>query len=239
MIFRPSDDVLDQNGQVIPQINEFVDKNISADNEHQVFHTPENEWNWDVPNLNPDNIIIPEVDTEEVKAPDLSDLLTKTDTSDIKNLNNQKEKISNENFVENEEIEKDLTEQNENKNIQPDNNENVIENIEWKQNNTTDTNEVSNTKDDSKEISNWNSDIDETIPWKMSDEERIKLVSDVEWSVHSNLDLLVNEQWYKTIIKYRKIHRIVFKWWLFIVSALIWTLLWTLCQVSAWKYLHH
>lgn len=234
MIFRPSDDVLDQNGQVIPQINEFVDENISANDEHQVFHATENEWNLNVPNLNPDNIIIPEVDTEEVKAPDLSDLLTKTGTNDSENPNNQKEKINNEKIAENKENEKNLTEKNENKNIQSDD-ESIIENSEEKQNNTIDNSEVNNIKDDHKELSNWNNDIDETVPWKMSDEERIKLVSEVEWSVHSNLDLLVNEQWYKTIIKYRKVHRIVFKWWLFIVSTLIWTLIWTLCQVSAWQ----
>lgn len=247
MIFRPSDDVLDQNGQIIPQNNEFMNQNapVNGDGENQVFSVAENGWDWVVPNMNPDNIIIPDVDQEEVKAPDLSDLLTKDTTSSGVNVDTweQNENIDNNvnNFTEKDEQSLETGEpQNINDNVQIENNpvipesdgwnhENIVEN--WEPDNKTTGETVSN--DPKNDWLNWNNEMEESVFWTMTDEERIKLVSNIEWSVHSNLDLLVNEQWYNAIVKYRKIHRIVFKRWLFVFSALIWILVWTLCQVSA------
>ncbi len=249
MIFRPSDDVLDQNGQIIPQNNEFMNQNAPTNGENQVFNVAENVWDSTVTNANPDNIVIPDVEMEEVKAPDLSDLLMKDGTSASTETTEKNENIENENSIENNEssIENDksseiVVNQNEDKNVQIENNSVVHENTDWKQESVVEnlqTNNEVNKENVSNNSQNnwlaWSTEIDESIPWKMPDEERIKLVSNIEGSVHSNLDLLVNEQWYNAILKYRKIHRIVFKRWWFIFSALVWILIWTLCQVSAWQ----
>ena len=213
MIFRPSDDVLDQNGQVIPQTNEFVNPSTSDNNDHQLFHTEDENGNWVIPNSNPDNIVIPDVEMEEVKAPDLWDLLTKDNTSN-----------TNQNPID-----------------QPDSQFETRNTSNTQQEHTTNptpTNEINkwNIENNTPQnITNWNRELEEAIPWKMADEERIKIVSNIEWSVHSNLDLLVDEQRYKAVIKYRKVHRIVFRRWLFMFSAFIWILIWTLFQVSAWE----
>ena len=245
MIFRPSDDVLDQNWQVIPQTNEFVNQSNSNDSEHQLFHAEDGSWNPSVPNLNPDNIVIPDVDTEEVKAPDLSDLLTKDNTSATsENASEPTDNLKNEDIIENNQSSENMVDENENQNANIVDNQVLVNNANEQASateNLTPTNETSNetnnetNNDTQNNTPTWNSDIEEAIPWKMTDEERIKLVSNIEWAIHSNLDLLVNEQWYKTIIKYRKIHRIVFKRWLFIFSAFIWVLIWTLFQVNAWQ----
>lgn len=251
MIFRPSDDVLDQNGQIIPQANEFVNQNVGTDDEHKLFRAENNVSDWSVPNLNPDNIVIPDVEMEEVKAPDLSDLLTKdnkpkaTDVNtsvqwdDLKNVDDISPTINwgSAEITEN---------KNEDKNVQVENNVVLHENEDLKKDNVANL-QLNNVTDSAMDSGNagewtqnsswsdWNSGMEESIPWKMSDEERIKLVSNVGGSIHSNLDLLVNDQWYGAVLKYRKIHRIVFRWGLFMFSALVWVLIWILCQVSAWN----
>ena len=258
MIFRPSDDVLDQNGQVIPQSNEFSNQNVSTKEEHQIFHTEENnEWGWTAPNMNPDNIIIPDVEMEEVKAPDLTDFLKEGDEGTVNETNTvQEEKTEmNEEVVENQQ---ENQQENKELEIEASTQNPTVENV-WQQQTesaespveapteapqqTSTETPVQTPVQTNESISNnpqannwtWNIEAEEAIPWKMSDEERIKLVSNIEWSVHSNLDLLVNEQWYKAVMKYRKIHRIVFRRGFFILSALVWTLIWTLFQVSAWQ----
>ena len=244
MIFRPSDDVLDQNWQIIPQNNEFVNQNVSVNGENQVFHVVENVWSESVPNLNPDNIVIPDVEMEEVKAPDLSDLLTNGSASSEVNVNTeeQQEIVSDNINVENKESSEIVDIQSEDKGQPIENNKNLSENSAWTQGTSVENIDPSNDIKTEKVVNDskdswlvWNSEIDESIPWKILDEDRIKLVSNIEWSVHSNLDLLVDDQWYNAILKYRKIHRIVFKRWLFIFSALVGVLIWTLFQVSAWQ----
>ena len=242
MIFRPSDDVLDQNGQVIPQTNEFVNPSTSDNNNHQLFHTEDENGNWVIPNSNPDNIVIPDVEIEEVKAPDLWDLLTKDNTSNTnQNPIDKSDNTKNTDSTESKEpSDNTASQQNQNINVEDSQIEtrNTSNTQQEHTTNPTPTNEINkwNIENNTPQnITNWNRELEEAIPWKMADEERIKIVSNIEWSVHSNLDLLVDEQRYKAVIKYRKVHRIVFRRWLFMFSAFIWILIWTLFQVSAWE----
>lgn len=67
----------------------------------------------------------------------------------------------------------------------------------------------------------------------MTDEDRINIVSKIDDSGHSVLDLLVDDKWYGVIEKYNKIYHIVFRWWISSIVVVLWVLLWVLSQVNA------
>ena len=73
-------------------------------------------------------------------------------------------------------------------------------------------------------------DFDELLEDKITDEERFKIVSWIEWSINWNLDFLVDEQWSTTVTKYKKLHRILFRWWILIFNVVIWLFLWVFAQ---------
>ena len=183
MTFRPSDDVLDEianDQQVDSSLDQYYNNITQWDWEHFLQQTNEDTQVDDVNKEPSENIISPDfnVPTEEVKAPDLSQLLQNQWNMESSNW---------------EDFSIDLSE------IQSTNNEDNIQ-IE---NNGTDISWQSDQPVES-------SDTDVVIPGKLPDEERVKLVSWIDWSIHGNLDFLVNKEWYDTIGKYKKIHRIIF-----------------------------
>ena len=200
MIFRPSDDVLDQ-------IAEKKDWQINSDNQilkndwQQLFYPTEwiednsefsnnlnLEWNW-----------LENSDSEEIKAPDLSELLKKSDSDfggveDLRSVNEKIEQNNLENLEDSDQLESEDS----------DGKLNIVEHLEeW----------------------SWeNSDLDVIVPGKMSDEERIDIVSKIEGSKHSNLDLLIDDKWRSLVNNYKKVHRFVFRWWMFTLFSIIWVL---------------
>lgn len=209
MTFRPSDDVLDEianDQQVSSSLDQYYNDMTKWDWEHflQQSDDDSNQWNNSdsVPDNNVDSIDL-DVPTEEVKAPDLSQLLQ--NSWDWNNT------------TESTDFSIDLSD------IQ---NRNAEGGVQETSNSTTDSwGEI--------QQSNELSDVDGQIPGKLPDTERAKLVSKINWSIHGNLDFLVNEEWYNTVEKYRMIHRIVFRWWSFIFVAVLWILAWVMFQVNA------
>ena len=68
---------------------------------------------------------------------------------------------------------------------------------------------------------------------RITDEERINLVSKIDNSEHSILDLLVDDKWYNIIERYRKIYRIVFRRGISCIVTILWIFLWVIFQVNA------
>ncbi len=222
MTFRPSDDVLeemsDNNWQYGASTNQYYDYNNvwnQWDWQH-FFHNADNLDDWALNgSSNSDvNTIEFDIPTEEVKAPDLSELLKNSWGNDI-NFDDEVEnaqKISDSTDVTN--SEKLIDEQ-------------------------SDLGNSSSANDDgTQKVSTAESENE--ILWKLSDQERVEIVSKLEGSVHSNLDLLVDEQWLSVIEEYKKIHRIFFRWWIFILISLIGGVAWAMLQikVNAWEWLN-
>jgi hypothetical protein len=46
------------------------------------------------------------------------------------------------------------------------------------------------------------------------------MVKMIEWSISSNLDFLVDEQCANAVAKYKKIYRILFKWWCLAIASI-------------------
>lgn len=223
MTFRPSDDVLeemaDNNWQSGASTNQYYNYNNAWDqwDWQHFFHNSDNaENNWT--SINEDVATIEfDIPTEEVKAPDLSELLKNSWGNDINFDDIEKIQVNNEGADEAQSINENSV--NRQINVEKDVSANDVE-VQW-------------------EIS---SEMEEgvTILWKLSDQERAEIVSKLDWSIHSNLDLLVDEEWFSVIEKYKKIHRIFFKWWIFILISLIGATVWAMLQVKvdAWEGLN-
>ena len=246
MTFRPSDDVLDEiaNGQspsfsgeeyIIPNQNEW---------EH-IFNRPEDQWDsqssWEE-SMNSFAIDIP---TEEVKAPDLSELLKNswgenTENNAETNLDNPQndqpleQPIQQTEIVENTPTTTQTTENVEQivsveapvqetpvQETPSDSNTPQLGNEEPQSNNITENLQVNNEQADY---------VDEN---KLSDADRVKLVSSIEWSVNSNLDYLVDRKWSNIIKKYRIINRLFFRRWIFVFAVIVGILCWVMLQVKA------
>ena len=241
MTFRPSDDVLDE------LIN--WQKSSQSSNQYNIWN--QNEWNSISTNsfVNQQNlqssennwINIPEsiFSSEEIKAPDLSELLknsedTNTDTDRNTNINTNADTSTNSteekgwhnslNFQSNT---KDLNKQTENPT------DKTVKTIDKPQDTTTKQTEI--TQKNTKEWINNTKSIQTnyTNPNKFPDEERIKIISSMEWWINSNLDLLIDNDRYRIIKVYKIIHRIIFRWWILICSSILWIALWLILQVSA------
>jgi len=241
MTFRPSDDVLDE------LIN--WQKSSQSSNQYNIWN--QNEWNSISTNsfVNQQNlqssennwINIPEsiFSSEEIKAPDLSELLknsedTNTDTDRNTNINTNADTSTNSteekewhnslNFQSNT---KDLNKQTENPT------DKTVKTIDKPQDTTTKQTEI--TPKNTKEWINNTKSIQTnyTNPNKFPDEERIKIISSMEWWINSNLDLLIDNDRYRIIKVYKIIHRIIFRWWILICSSILWIALWLILQVSA------
>ena len=183
MTFRPTDDVLDsmENSQqgldTSNQYNQASSESISDDL---------NGWNWSKIFSNPDaesdgwNIggsvsVDLSSQVEEVKAPDLSELLN-TD-EDNKNVNNIESNGNNPVNGGSEDFTVDLSEIGNNK-----------WELSWEKDWQIFWNEVASE-------SEW-SKLDEFVDsGKMPDKEREEIISWIEWSIHGKMDLLVDNEW--------------------------------------------
>ena len=220
MTFRPTDDVLDsmENWQqplnTSTQYNQTSDESITNDSWSRIFSNPdadENSWN-NVENVN----IASNTPVEEVKAPDLSQLLENSE-----NVKNWGQATSDKNVTEEaaEDFTVDLSE--------------IESGKSWES--SDETNVENPQQQGNASASDWwaKQEEEEAIPWKMLDKEREEIVSWIEGSIHSKLDLLVDNEWKSVVEKYRKIYRILFRWWTFIFTVILWVLWWVMVQVKA------
>ena len=234
MTFRPSDDVLDEiaNGQ---QPSSSPDQyNVpSQDDWQHIFNNPEsveNENSWDDAN----NSILDGITIEEVKSPDLSDLLNdgweKKDSGELlqenKNVDEVDDKSSND--VINTNTEGSVVS----------NNSTVVSwwevvNIINENTNTVSENAITEDRPSNATIQESSEELEGVNLWDMTDKERFESVSLMEWATNSNLNFLVDKGRFAVIEKYKKIHRFVFRWWIFTLALVIGIALWTFLQVKA------
>ena len=223
MTFRPSDDVLDgmenwqQSLDASGQYNQISNESLGDSSTWpRVFSNPDEEvtdWNGAE---NSDIILTKSV--EEVKAPDLSELLEKSEET----VNSDNVDYNNDVGVEsqdNEDFTVDLSE---------------IENDKWWES-SDQGNALGNEQENSNsELDWWAKQVEEDIvPGKMLDSEREEIISSMEWSIHSKLDLLVDGEWKSVVELYKKIYRILFRWWLLIFVVILGVLWWVMVQVKA------
>ena len=220
MTFRPADDVLDsienpqQPIEASNQYNQPSDESASNDlngwNWSRVFSNPNDENDeWNI-QANTDNVWKPAV--EEVKAPDLSELLEKSEES----ANSENAEFD------------DNVEQKEEDDFTVDLSE--IENNKWKESLDSGVVEQENS---ASENNWWSGQEEELVPGKMPDKEREEIISWIEWSVHSKLDFLVDNERKSVVEIYRKIYRILFKWWEFIFVVVLGVLWWIIVQAKS------
>ena len=188
MTFRPSDDVIDSMEQWNPStevsnnLNTIPNTDISNDSSQQnwtkIFSNPNEEMDW---NIVENNNMVQNAQWEEVKAPDLSELLWKSGWDVNSNGVESVDKIWNK--ADDEDYTVDLSEM-------------------WndKELDSLESNNVANVEAESLTNEWWNKNIEDDISLgKMSDEERAEIVAWIEWSVHSKLDFLVDDEWKRLI----------------------------------------
>ena len=211
MTFRPSDDVLDElaNGQQpAPSMDQYSISN-QDDWQHMFINSEDFDVSWTVEN-NETNSVIIDVPTEEVKAPDLSELLGNawwnTETQNVSE--NNVESIDNSVVGDVNNVEENVlqeTNSEEEKNIQGDN-EVVQENKEI-------VKETSETMQENKEEVKTdvasNQDLDLELG-KFPDASRSEIVAWIEGGINSKLDFFVDENWLNMVNKYRKFYRVFF-----------------------------
>ena len=220
MTFRPTDDILDsiENSQQ-PQVtsNQYTqtsDESVSNDsNGSRIFSNPDADENNS--NIVENTNIISNTPVEEVKAPDLSQLLENSENA--KNWGNT---TSDSNVTEEaaEDFTVDLSE--------------IESGKSWESSGESKA-ESSQQQGDVSASDWWAKQEEEVIPWKMLDKEREEIISWMEGSIHSKLDLLVDNEWKSVVEKYRKIYRILFRWGTFILTVILWVLWWVMVQVKA------
>lgn len=236
MTFRPSDDVLDEiaNGQQPSSSLDQYDVSNQGDWQH-IFNNSESVGevgaSWD-DTVNP---LLKDLSIEEVKSPDLSDLL-KDDWNNSNNnvLSQETENISE---VKNESVESSSVNVNINNNlVESDNSVNawwatadvVSKNTVEENKNIDVVNETSNAVDQ-----NFEAELEGVNLWDMTDKERFESVSLMDGATDSNLNFLVDKGRFATIEKYKKIHRLFFRWWIFTLALLLGIVSWVLLQVKA------
>lgn len=236
MTFRPSDDVLEElsaNAQLSNTLeNTGYNEWASSQWGRLFFNANDENKSWDnLQNVNSDEIsqLISNEPVEEIKSPDLSELLKNSETDNsneaVENVVEQNEQVEQDFSIDLSEIQsenpQDLA-------TSENNQENNLQNTEVPVNQA----EIQNPQGQQNPVETSNDDV-VSIDGKMWDEERVNLVSEIEWSVHSSLDLLVDEQRANVVRKYKKIYRIVFKRWIFIFAAVLWICAWIFVQVKA------
>lgn len=218
MTFRPSDDVIDNLEQWNPSTaiwsnldsitNIDVSNDLGQSNWARIFSNPDSENNWSVV----ENNVVQDAKLEEVKAPDLSELLGEDEANSISDWG----KVWGE-TNDNEDYTVDLSEL-------------------WNNKESDSLNDADTTKNEGEGVvvEWWKNGLEENIDLgKMSDEERSGIISWIEWSIHSKLDFLVDDEWKRVVETYKNIYRIIFRWWVFIFVTILAVLSWVLIQVKA------
>lgn len=245
MTFRPSDDVLEemadsQNSQWwASQYYGYggYDNNYNVWNIwdwQQIFQQSQNFGNWWV--VTDSSVQAINIPVEEVKAPDLSDLIknsgsTWIDFNDTVVSNNPvvtvtDPVVSNNSVVSNNPVE--------NANLKPQNwGDNIPSNVE-----TPAVNVVASTVESGDAGENNGVQTPQDIVGlaevnKMTDIERSKIVSWIEWSINWNLDFLVDYDRLTAIKKYKRLYRFLFRWGLLVCVMIVWVLLWSFLEVNA------
>ncbi len=219
MTFRPSDDVLDEvaSGQMP---STYIDQNggWQQDDWQHIFG---NSSVWMDENVDVNQSIV-DVVTEEIKAPDLSELLKNSWNDDTLN-EYQSGILGKDDISGNESLKKEQTVLIE----QTWNNENISQSLQLE-------NDVSNNQDKNTWEASLNVvEIDSVNDWKILDTERSAMVSSIPWSINSNLDLLVDNAWFNIIEKYIKFNRLFFRWGIFVFAVIIGIASWIVLQVNA------
>ena len=194
MTFRPSDDVLDD-----ISVEQQTPNNVDIQsNWEDVLVDFSNNWNMEVVDDRQDEI---NAWNEEIKSPELSQLLNNDDTSNNKNEGEENDSDS---------FSQDVAEE------QPiwDKTNNQVQNDETLQQQTYES--------------------DSTENGKLSDEERSIMVSWIEGSINSDLDMLVDNNCINIIGRYKKLNRLFFRWWASAFFAIIGIISWIILQVRAW-----
>jgi len=219
MTFRPSDDVLEELAD--SQNSQSWTSQYYAYNNG--YNNAWNQWIWqqdfhEIQNIdgNSTENIVPTINipVEEVKAPDLSELLQKNGMSwtDIDVNEGDVQTIDN----------------------------TVLQNWWWGSLSENSVNNSGSGVVEQKNLVQQNiiqspnisqDDLDLLDSNEITDIERSKLVSKFEWAVNWNLDFLVDEKWFETIEKYKKIHRLLFRWWVWMFIMVIWIVLWVLVDI--------
>ncbi len=221
MTFRPSDDVLDEmeSGQ---SSSTYLDQssNWNQDEWQHIFGNL-NQWT-DENDSNPPMV---DIVSEEVKAPDLSELLKESWNDDVENGNQSDKLEDNFTWVENVEDNKKLEKE-----------QSVSVNQSWNNENSLQNQQVEDKIDNNQD--SWESGLksgesDFVDAWKMSDPERSSIVSSIPGSINSNLDLLVDNNWLSIIENYIKFNRLFFRRGIFVLVVIIGIFSWMLLQVKA------
>lgn len=227
MTFRPSDDVLEEMKDN-PQSVNFVSTSDEYDYSNaSLIENGERQGDFQQPN-------VPEIQTgntfaeasevgsvsieypsEEVKAPNLSDLLQQSESQ----LGEEVWLVDNNVIMDDVQSVADTGTESqsvfqENLPLNKDNGENS-QNWIIDESSTTD---------------------DEVYEW-ISDYDRSEIVSKIPGSIHWKLDLLVDERWYLFVVRYKKISHLLFRWWLLFISSVIGVVLWVFSQVESWKFI--
>lgn len=277
MTFRPSDDVLEQQSADAQLSNTLENIGysewVSSQWERLFFNANEEEQFW---NNSQDgsydavNELVGNSPVEEIKSPDLSELLKSGETG---NSTEVRENVVEENKQVEQDFTIDLSEiqstNSQGQDVIENNQQSIVQDVEDQcqdiqiqdqntliqgENNSIQdvNNQVQNEGNpiqivndpvlnldnhmqemDNQSISSKSSDEEVVIDGKMRDSERINIVSWIEWSIHSNLDLLVDDQWSNVVKNYKKMHRIIFKRWIFIFATLLWISAWVFVQARA------
>lgn len=230
MTFRPSDDVLDEmeSGQ---SSSTYLDQN-SIWNQDNVWNLDDwqhifggsNSW---MDENDESNSSMVDIVSEEVKAPDLSELLKDSWENDELD-ENQSSKLED-NLQEVADSQKD-------ENIK--NDQSVLVDQSWNNENLSKNQQLQD-KNDSNQVQNiWGSSVkseeaDSVDTGKILDEDRSAIVSSIPGSINSNLDFLVDKNWMDIIEKYIKFNRLFFRWWIFVLVVIIGIFSWMVLQVKA------
>jgi len=222
MTFRPSEDVLDEN--LVWQQSFFNQNDISNQKNWQsMLENDKGAWIDLMENSEEMNQLVAKFPVEEIKAPDISELLRKNWWK-----NSLKE-------GEGEMVEKNAL----NFDVQQDINGEIKNShnsqIGWKSmvNKVNILGEGSDKK--------WEKDVfhgerfekeKDNVSDKVMDAGRAAIAPWMEWSIGS-LDSLVDDDWLKFVDKYKKLNRLFWRWWMLFLAALIGTFVWIFSQIKA------
>ena len=226
MTFRPSDDILEEISANAQSSNISENYNDSQQWDHLFRVADDTNQFWDSGNSdsNEVNTLLSNEPIEEVKAPDLSELLKNGEMNDSN--------ISVENdVIQDEQAEQDFSiDLSGIQSVNSQDSENNQENISHGEEIFVEQNDTQNWEVKKDPLESPDESV--SIDGKLGDDERANFVSEVEWSVHSNLDFLVDEQWMSVVKNYNKMHRIIFRRWIFIITAVLWIFAWVFAQVK-------